>query len=131
MIDIDVVDEDIVITLRGWDRFFTLRRTVRVALAAIVTVRPAPEMIAERPVGIKTPGSFVPFRPGPLYAGTFREPGGRRTFWALRRAKADQILRIDLADDPAFGPYRMLVLQVADPVADAERIGRAARDLPM
>ena len=125
MIDMDVAKGEIVIALGGWDRFFTLRRTVRVPLSAIVAVRPAPEMIDSRPVGIKIPGSFVPFRPGPVFAGTFREQGGRRTFWALRRATADQILRIDLVDDPASGPYRMLVLQVADPVSVAERIDRA------
>ncbi len=130
MIDVDVVAGEVVVTLTGLDQVFTLRRTVRVPLAAIIAVRPAPEMIDSRPVGMRMPGSFVPFRPGPLFAGTFRERGGRRTFWALRRAKADQILRIDLADDAELTPYRMLVLQVADPVADAERIARAAGRMP-
>lgn len=125
MIHVGLKGSDLVVTLSGWDTFFTLRRTVRVPLAGIVSVRPAPEMIESRPIGMKMPGSFVPMRPGPLYAGTFREPGGRRTFWALRRASAAQILRIDLADDPASGPYRTLVLQVADPDADAGLIGGA------
>lgn len=125
MIHVELDGSDVVVTLSGRDRFFTLRQTVRVPLAGIVAVRPAPEMIESRPIGMKMPGSFVPMRPGPLFAGTFREPGGRKTFWVLRRASADQILRIDLADDPASGPYRMLVLQVADPVADARLISGA------
>ena len=125
MIGVDVTQEDIVVTLSAWDRVFTLRRRVRVPLSAIVAVRPAPEMIESRPVGFRLPGSLVPFWPGPLFAGTYRERGGARTFWALRRASAQQILRIDLADKPASGPYRMLVLQVDDPIAVAERIDQA------
>ncbi len=125
MIHVGLEGSDLVVTLSGWDTFFTLRRTVRVPLDGIVSVRPAPEMIDSRPIGMKMPGSFVPMRPGPLFAGTFREPGGRRTFWALRRASAPQILRIDLGDGPSAGPYRMLVLQVADPVTDAGMISQA------
>ena len=121
---VDVEGDELVVTLRGSDRALAGRRCVQVPLVAISGVAPAPELIDARPIGMKLPGSFVPGWPGPIFAGTFVERGGRRerSFWSLRRATADQILQVDVADVPGAGPFRTLVLQVPDAETTARKI---------
>ena len=129
MVAVDVEGDGLVITLRGWDRALAGRRSVRVLLDAITEVAATPEMIDVQPVGMKLPGSFVPGWPRPIFGGTFVERGEARTrtFWSLRRATAEQILRIAVADRPDAGHYGPLVLQVPDAQAVAGEIQRELR----
>lgn len=124
MITIDVED-DLVVSLRGWDRFLALKQTLRLPLDAVKSVRPAPELIRERPRGLRFPGTSLPFWTGPVFAGSYIDTNRDWTFWAVRRPSADRLLAIDMEDVPGAGRYRRLVLQVADPAGDARRVQQA------
>ena len=129
MIRVDINGGSIVVRLSGWDRFFSLRKSVRVPLDAVTSVRPAPDLIRARPRGLRWPGAAWPFRPGPLFEGSFIGRDQRWTFWAVRRPAAGQMLKIEADDRAAVNRYRLLVLQVHDPVSDTRRIQTAIDDL--
>lgn len=126
MINIDVDDDFVTVSLRGWDRILALRKTLRLPLNAVKSVRPAPELIRKRPRGFRFPGTSLPFWPGPVFAGSYVDRNRHWTFWAVRRPSADRLLAVEVEDRADAGRYRKLVLQVADPSGDARRIQQAA-----
>ncbi len=122
MIKVAIEGDVVVITLDGWDRIFALRRSVRVPLDGITSVRLAPELVGLGPLGLRMPGTTLPFWPGPIVEGSYVDRDRRWAFWAVRRPEADQLLAIDVDETTSANKYRMLVLQVTDPVGDAHRI---------
>ena len=126
MITIAIEDDCVVVQLSGWDCALALRQTVRLPLAAVTVARAAPEMVARRPRGFRFPGASWPFRPGPVFAGSFVELNRHWSFWSVRRPRPDELLMIETDDNSAASRYRLLVLQVADPAGDARRILLAA-----
>jgi hypothetical protein len=108
-VDIDLVDGNLVIRMRGLDMLVAFRRTLRVPADHVrgVAVQHRDRLPQ---IGMYFPGIALP---GVLYAGAFGV-GDQRSFWHVRRAEL--LLRIECVPGAEF---RRLVLQVPDPTAIA------------
>ena len=123
MIALDVDRVNLIISLDGMNAVFALRRRIVLPRGAIELITPAPEALSRRPPGFRLPGSWLPFWPGPVTAGTSVSPEGT-SFWSLVRAMPEEVLRIDAI--PGDGqPFRALVLQVPNAAATARDLTRA------
>lgn len=107
-----VEDESLVVRFSGMDALFCLRRTLRVPLGLVKGVAAAPRQLVPT-AGLRLPGTSIP---GVLRAGSYGT-GAHRDFWLVRRAP--QVLVFELASG---APYRRVVLEVADPSAEAARL---------
>ena len=111
-LDIDVDTGRLVIALHGWDAVYCARRQIVVALDQVAGVAASPrELVPAK--GLRLPGTSFP---GVIRAGSYGT-GARRDFWDVRRAQI--VLVIQLNPGSA---YRRLVLEVADPHAEALRL---------
>ena len=114
MTTVEIVGDELVVTMSGMDRFWSLRRRVAVPLAQVRGATADPGMSRE-PAGLRMPGTHLP---RVITAGTYRKDGGR-DFWNLRASQ--QAVVVELAG----ARFRRLVLGVPDARATAERIERA------
>ena len=118
MTRIDITEDQLVVTMEGMDRFWSLRRRIAVPLASVRGATADPGVTREA-AGLRAPGTYVPRF---LTAGTFYKDG-ERVFWNLRGSR--EAVVIELRDQR----YARLVLGVADARATAERIeGALVRD---
>lgn len=120
MADLAIDGDELVVTMRGWDAVWALKREVRVPLAAVVAVRPDPVAASKWPDGLRLPGSHLP---GVVTAGSYWRPGrpGAWSFWSVRHPRQAIVVDLDA------GHYRRLVLEVADPGAAVRLVEDAAR----
>ena len=109
-------EDRLAIRLTGMDRIYALDGKVEVPLDAIADLRVEPRRAMEAERGVRLPGGAYPAK---LAVGTWRGRGGKQ-FWCVHAA--ERVLVIDLER----GEYRRLVLEVADPDAEAIRIWTAA-----
>lgn len=107
-----VEDERLQVKLGRWDRFYCFKSGVTIPLPDIAGVSVARRVLLS-PSGLRMPGTAVP---GVILAGSFGA-GADREFWNVRRAP--EALVVELRPG---APYRRLVLEVADPAAEAQRI---------
>jgi hypothetical protein len=111
-VDVALVDDNLVVRMRGFDMLVAFRRTLRIPVDHVRGV-----VVQHRDrlphIGMYFPGIAVP---GVLYAGAFGV-GDDRSFWHVRRAEL--LLRIECRPGAEF---RRLVLQVPDPTAIARRL---------
>jgi len=114
MTTVEITGDQLVVTMQGWDRFWSLRRRIAVPLTQVRGATADPGMSRE-PAGIRMPGTHLP---RVITAGTYRKDGAR-DFWNLRATS--QAVVIELTG----GPFRRLVLGVEDARATAERIERS------
>lgn len=114
MTRIDITEDQLVVTLQGMDRFWSLRRRIAVPLSAVRGATADPGVVRE-PAGLRAPGTYVPRF---ITAGTFHKDG-ERVFWNVRGSQEPVV--IELAEQA----YARLVLGVPDARAAAERIERA------
>ena len=114
MTRIDITDDQLVVTMQGMDRFWSLRRRIAVPLAHVRGATADPGVVRE-PAGLKSPGTSVPRI---ITAGTFHKDG-ERVFWNVRGSQEPVV--IELAEEK----YARLVLGVPDARTTAERIERA------
>ena len=124
MITIANTPPTLTIHLSGAHAAFGLRRTIALPYSAITRVAAAPEMIDDRPRGFRFPGTYVPFWPGPVYAGQYWTGDGW-AYWNLIRAEPSEILRINLAAYDGSPAYRMVVVQTDDAAHAARGINGA------
>ena len=112
-VDVGVVDGAVVVTLRGWDVLYCCRRRVAVPLDAVAGV-----CVSRRDLvpaeGMRLPGTSIR---GVIRAGSYGT-GAARDFWDVR--KADEVLVIQMK--PECADYRRIVLEVAEPRAEALRL---------
>jgi hypothetical protein len=109
-IRVQIAGDWLVVEPLGLDKFWCVRRIVRVPRASVTYVR----ALRRRDVplaGPRLPGSYLP---GVITAGSYGL-GVHRTFWDVRRA--DRLLVIDIR--PGDATYYRLVLEVPDPDATA------------
>lgn len=111
-LDVGIVDDELVVRVRGWDVLLAMRSQVRVAVSDVRSI--APRASADVPrTGLRLPGTGIP---GVIRAGSYGT-GAARDFWLVRRAA--EVLVIELGPG---SPYRRVVLQVPNPVAMAARL---------
>jgi hypothetical protein len=111
-IDVAVVNDDLVVRIRGKDRLFALSRGTVIPLSSVAGVAVAPRSSVPAK-GLRLPGTGIP---GILRAGSYGT-GAKRDFWLVRRAK--EVLVIELQPGQ---PYRRLVLEMPDAHATCLRI---------
>jgi hypothetical protein len=111
-VDVDLVDGDLVVRMRGLDMLVACRRVLRIPADHVrgVAVQHRDRLPS---LGFQFPGIAVP---GLLYAGSFGF-GVERSFWHVRRAEL--LLRVECHEGAEF---RRVVLQVPDPSAVARRL---------
>ena len=114
MTSIEVVGDQLVVTMRGLDRFWSLRRRIAVPLAHVRGATADPG-ISRESAGLRSPGTHVP---RVITAGTYRKDG-ERTFWNLHASQ--QAVVVELTGEP----FARLVLGVDDARASAEQVERA------
>jgi hypothetical protein len=110
---------DVTISPSGWSRIWTMRSQIRFPLSSIRAVHRAPAD-AGRGIwhGWRLPGTHVP---GVLVAGSYYR-GGRWEFWDVRVSKG-RAIELELED----APYSRVVVDVADPAFEVERLRAAAQ----
>jgi hypothetical protein len=111
MTTVEITGDQLVVTMRGLDRWWSLRRRLTVPLAHVRGATADPG-VGRESAGLRSPGTHVP---RVLTAGSYRKDG-EWTFWNLRAGQ--QPLVVQLSDER----YARLVLGVADARATAERI---------
>ncbi len=107
MVDLSVVEDKLVLNVRGADKFWALKSTLEIPLQHIAGVRADPEVARGWWHGLKLVGSDIP---GVLHAGTFYQHG-QCIFWDVHNP--DKTIVIEL-DDERYGE---LIVEVADPDA--------------
>lgn len=111
-VSIDVVGSELVVSMTGWDRIWTLRRSISVPASSVTRVDVGFREPLLEQAGLRVRGSSIP---GLLMAGTytvwsdFRRHDGERQFWLVKRATEVLIIETDLVR-----PSR-LVVEVPDP----------------
>jgi hypothetical protein len=111
---IDIAGNELVVTMSGLDRFWSLRRRIVVPLAHVRGATADPGMTRES-AGVRAPGTHLP---RVITAGTYYKDG-ERTFWNLRPSQ--QPVVVELTGER----FARLVLGVADARATADRIEQA------
>ncbi|MBH0780313.1 hypothetical protein [Nocardia bovistercoris] len=105
MVEFEVDDSTVTVSVLGVDRILSLREQVTVDVADITAVALAE--VDLRPPWVRAPGTFFP---GVIAAGTYRGRH-RKEFWDTRFG--GRAIRIDLAGSE----FTRLVVDVADPDA--------------
>ena len=115
MVGVSVEGDKAVFTVLGWDELWALRSRLEVPLAHVRDVHAdaSPKMGWSQ--GLKVLGAGLPnvFR-----AGTFYQDGGW-VFWDVRHP--DRVIVVELRDERS----QRLVVEVADPAAEVDRLRRA------
>jgi hypothetical protein len=112
MVDLSVAEGNLVLHVRGADKFWSLKSTLEIPLEHIAGVRADPEVARGWWHGFKMAGTDLP---GVLLAGTFYQHG-KRIFWDVHHP--DNTIVIELHDER----YAELIVEVADPAAAVELI---------
>jgi len=119
MVSVAIVGDQVVFTVSRWHALFAFRRRIVVRLDQIVAVRALPREQVIRPY-LRLPGTHIPWL---LATGTFVGPE-RREFWDVTRRPC--VLAVNLANHP----YTRLVIEVADPAGEMQRLGNAVAATP-
>ena len=114
MTTVQITGDQLVVTMRGLDRFWSLRRQITVPLGHVRGATADPGMGRES-AGVRSPGTYVP---RVITAGTYRRDG-ERSFWNLRAYQ--EAVVIELTGEP----LARLVLGVDDARATADRVERS------
>jgi hypothetical protein len=112
MVDLEVKEGNLVLHVRGADKFWALKSELQIPLQHIAGVRADPTIARGWWHGFKLAGADIP---GVLHAGTFYQHG-KRIFWDVHHP--DDTIVIDLHDER----YGELIVEVADPAAAVETI---------
>lgn len=126
MTAVQIAGDELVVTMQGLDRLWSLRRRIVVPLAHVRGATADPGMHRAGPwafrssgsgnsIGVRSPGTYVP---RVVVAGTYVKDG-ERTFWNLRERQEPVV--VELTGEP----FARLVLGVDDARATAERIEQA------
>jgi len=113
--EVEISDGNLVLTVKGADKFLALRSHLTIPLRHITGVRSEPDALRTVDKGWKIAGSGIP---DVLRAGTFRSYDGR-VFWDVHQA--GHAIVITLSDES----YAELVVDVEDPDAAVSRLQAA------
>jgi hypothetical protein len=107
MATIEISDDELIVTIDGWDRIWSLRGSLKVPLAHVAGAGSGEAAAREWYKGLRLGGTNIP---GVLTAGYFYRHGSW-VFWDVHDPAL--AVAIDLHDEH----YKQLVVQVADPAA--------------
>lgn len=116
MARIEVTSKTLVVHVTGVDRFLGFKSQLEVPLTHVTAAEAHPEIAKAWWKGWRAPGTDIP---RVITAGTFYRDG-KRLFWDVHHP--ERTIVIHLADDE----YDALVVEVEEPEATAQAIGRAA-----
>lgn len=112
MVDLEVKEGNLVLHVRGADKFWALKSTLEIPLQHIAEVHVDPKIARGWWHGMKLIGTEMP---GVLHAGTFYQHG-HRIFWDVH--DPDNTIVIELRHER----YGELIVEVADPAAAVQLI---------
>lgn len=112
MVDLEIKEGNLVIDVRGADKFWALKSTLEIPLQHLTGVRADPTIARGWWHGLKLIGTDLP---GVLWAGTFFQHG-KRIFWDVH--DPEKTIVIDLRHER----YAELIVEVADPAAAVQLI---------
>lgn len=115
MTKLEISDTQLIIEVQGADKLWALKSELKIPLSHIKTARYDPEIAKKWYHGLKLPGSNIP---GVLTAGTFYK-AGQKVFWDVHHP--DKTIVIELEHEN----YDQLIIEVADPQTEIERIKAA------
>lgn len=115
MVTIEILENNLVLHVRGADRLWALKSELRIPLEHVVSVRADAEVVRQSFHGLKIPGTSLP---AVITAGTFYLDG-KRVFWDIHRP--GQALVIVLRDET----YNELVVEVEDLAGSVQSISEA------
>lgn len=117
--EVDLTDDSLEVRLSGGAGVLALKSQLSVPLEHVTDARvqAAGDARSERP-HLRAPGAHVP---GLITAGSYGSGDARQFWYAKRAGEGDELLVVDLKDES----YSRIVLEVADPAADAKRISGA------
>jgi hypothetical protein len=119
MADVEIQGEELVVTIKGWHKFWAMKSRLHYPLDSVRGAEIDPET-AQKPVGLRSPGAFIPSL---LTAGSYRGPDGW-DFWDMRNPV--KAIVIALKDQN----YHRLIVEVDDPVATVALINQALTASP-
>jgi hypothetical protein len=112
MVELEVREGNLVMHVRGADKFWALKSTLEVPLQHLTGVHADPTIARGWWHGLKLIGTDLP---GVLWAGTFFQHG-KRIFWDVH--DPENTIVIDLRNER----YSELIVEVADPAAAVQLI---------
>jgi hypothetical protein len=107
VVDLSIAEGNLVLNVRGADKFWAFKSTLEISLEHIAGVHADPKIARGWWHGLKLIGTDIP---GVLHAGTFYQQG-KRIFWDVHNP--DNTIVIDLRHER----YAELIVEVADPAA--------------
>ena len=107
MVDLEIREGNLILHVRGADKFWALKSTLEIPLQHLVGIRADPAIARGWWHGVKLIGTDLP---GVLWAGTFFQQG-KRIFWDVH--DPEKTIVIDLNHER----YAQLIVEVADPAA--------------
>lgn len=114
MADVEISGDQLIVTIHGLDRLWTLKSQLEIPLAHVIGVEADPEVVRGWK-GWRGPGAHIP---GVIVAGTFHHDGDR-VFWDVHAA--NKAVVIHLTDER----YARLVIGVDEPAATVAALRRA------
>lgn len=112
MVDLEIREGNLVLHVRGADKFWALKSTLEVPLQHLAGVRADPTIARGWWHGLKLIGTDLP---GVLWAGTFFQHG-KRIFWDVH--DPEKTIVIDLRHER----YAELIVEVMDPTVAVQLI---------
>jgi hypothetical protein len=118
MVELSISGGNLELHVLGIDRLWALKSCLEIPLQHVAGIRADPEVARGWWHGIRMPGTEIP---GVLTAGTFYQQG-KKVFWDVHNPENTVV--IELRDER----YDELIVEVADPLAAAERVRAALPD---
>jgi hypothetical protein len=116
MVDVNVENGKLVLTLEGLDKLWAMKSHLAIPLGNVSAVRADPKIAAEKGrTGLKLTGARLGER---LVAGSFRQDG-KTVFWDVH--DGSKVIVLDLHDEH----YAQLIVEVADPAQAVAKIQAA------
>jgi hypothetical protein len=112
VVDLEIREGNLILHVRGADKFWALKSTLEIPLQHLAAVRADFTIARGWWHGLKLIGTDLP---GVLWAGTFFQQG-KRIFWDVH--DPEKTIVIDLHHER----YAQLIVEVADPAAAVQLI---------
>ena len=113
--DVEIQDDAVVVTMRGLNRIWAMKRRLEIPLAKITSAAYVPDArgLAR---GLRLPGTAIP---GVMIAGTYLARG-QRAFYAMHRGENGLVIDVD------GWKYQQVIVDTRDPDVLAAQIEEAS-----